>query len=158
MQFPLSQIPDEAYTAVNTTENIVGIPSLSTLDMGTVLAAKESPQVGSHLQTLPNMRAYFLAVSLRKTAVVLFHNRRRVRIMMVEEEEDDEEEDEMDESGFGVRSDANDSSFMQRSAVTNASVTMQDDEEMQDENKENADISVRTDNYNADLSIRTNDT
>ena len=127
VQFPLSSVPQGSYTTVNTTENIVNISGLQTVEMGSLLTP------GS-LQHLDNMRAHSLAVSLRKTATVLFHSRRRVRILMMEE--DDEDEDDMDDTGAG-----DESSLMHRSRVTDSSMV----DEMEDEDKENASASGMAD-------------
>lgn len=127
VQFPLGSIPQASYTSINTTENIVNIAGLQTVDMGSLLTP------GS-LQHLDNMRAHSLAVSLRKTATVLFHSRRRVRILMMEE--DDEDEDDMDDTGAG-----DESSLMHKSREMDSNEV----DEMEDENKENTSASSAAD-------------
>ncbi|XP_076467809.1 anaphase-promoting complex subunit 4-like [Babylonia areolata] len=119
VQFSLPSIPSHAYCSVNTTENIVGVSGLQTVELGHLLTP------GS-LQHLDNIHAHSLAVSLRKTAAVLFHSRRRVRILMMEED-DDEDEDEMEETGVGEEN-----SLMQKSDVGDTSMA-----DVEDENKEN---------------------
>ena len=132
VQFPLSTIPQSSYTTVNTTENIVNITGMQTVELGALLTTGTP-------QHLDNMRAHSMAVSLRKTAVVLFQSRRRVRILMMEEEE--EEEDEMDDTGAG-----DDSSLLQKSTVTDSIMA----ESYEDENKENTSVSS---GHEADSSV-----
>ncbi|KAL8591062.1 hypothetical protein ACOMHN_037295 [Nucella lapillus] len=134
VQFSLPSIPLSAYSSINTTENIVGVAGLQTLELGSLLA----PGSLSHMN---NIRAHSLAVSLRKTAAVLFHTRRRVRIFMMEEEDEDEDEDEeeMDETGGEV----DESLLMQGGSsgggggVVDASMVVV----VEDENKENTSVS-----------------
>ena len=84
LQFPLSSIPASAYTPVNTTENVVSVVGLRTLDLAGLVQSR------STAQPLSNMKAGWMAVSLRKVVSVLSQSCKCIRLVMWEEDEADE--------------------------------------------------------------------